>query len=93
MLTSGFNVNGHTDLKILLFLEGGGGGGGSCFTGPTLSYLLCIQVKKEDAKLYDIVVFDGPIPTEQVLWKTHCVQNTEGAALYGDLKVGMHYRY
>ena len=50
-------------------------------------------MKKEDAKLYDIVVFDGPIPTEQVLWKTHCVQNTEGAALYGDLKVGMHYRY
>ena len=38
-------------------------------------------------KAYDIVVFEGPPMTEQVLWAEHCVQGTWGAELHKDLKV------
>lgn len=40
----------------------------------------------------DIVVFEGPPKTEQVLWPTHCVQESWGAEMHKDLKVTfIHY--
>ena len=39
-------------------------------------------------KLYDVVVFEGPPKTEQTLWPRHCVQDSWGAELHKDLKVG-----
>jgi len=38
------------------------------------------------AELFQSVVFTGPPKTEQVLWPSHCVQNTWGAELHKDLK-------
>ena len=35
----------------------------------------------------DVVVFEGPPKTEQVLWPTHCVQESWGAEMHKDLKV------
>ena len=44
--------------------------------------------KPEDVKVFDEVVFKGQQrPIKQVLWPTHCVQNTSGAELHKDLKV------
>ena len=37
------------------------------------------------AELFQSVVFTGPPKTEQVLWPSHCVQNTWGAELHKDL--------
>ena len=36
------------------------------------------------------MVFTGPPKTEQVLWPRHCVQESWGAELHKDLKVGHH---
>jgi len=41
----------------------------------------------EKAKTMDVVVFEGPPKTEQVLWPTHCVQESWGAEMHKDLKV------
>ena len=40
------------------------------------------------AELYQTVVFTGPPKTEQLLWPRHCVQESWGAELHRDLKVG-----
>lgn len=44
-------------------------------------------VATENAKTFDTVIFDTTPPVEQKLWPRHCVQNTWGADLHGDLKV------
>merc|ERR1711936_1286723 len=41
----------------------------------------------ERAALYDVVTFEGPPKTDQVLWPRHCVQESWGAELHQDLKV------
>ena len=38
-------------------------------------------------KTYDVVVFEGPPKTEQILWPRHCVQESWGSELHKDLKV------
>ena len=38
-------------------------------------------------KAYDVVVFEGPPKTEQILWPRHCVQESWGAELHKNLKV------
>ena len=49
---------------------------------------ISIQIQDaEKAKTMDIVVFEGPPRTEQVLWPTHCVQESWGAEMHKDLKV------
>ena len=45
------------------------------------------KVKADDAKVFDVVVYDGEPPMEQVLWPDHCVQGSDGAKLHADLKV------
>ncbi|XP_065348796.1 nicotinamidase [Cloeon dipterum] len=45
-------------------------------------------VRADQAQLYDTVIFDGKPPTTQKLWPRHCVQNSWGAELHKDLKVG-----
>ncbi len=50
------------------------------------------KVKDTEAKLYDSVVYDcEDCPHPQILWPAHCVQNSEGANLHKDLKVGCNY--
>lgn len=50
---------------------------------------VCPQIQNaDDAKVSDVVVFKGPPVTEQILWPRHCVQETWGAELHKDLKVG-----
>lgn len=44
-------------------------------------------VKAEDAKLLDLVIFEGPPKKEQILWPKHCVQGTWGAEIHKDLKM------
>ena len=39
----------------------------------------------------DVVVFEGPPKTEQVLWPTHCVQESWGAEMHKDLKVEKYF--
>ena len=47
-----------------------------------------LQIQDADkAKTMDVVVFEGPPKTEQVLWPTHCVQESWGAEMHKDLKV------
>lgn len=43
-------------------------------------------MKKEDAKLFDTVIFADPY-LEQILWPKHCVMNTWGAELHKDLVI------
>lgn len=45
------------------------------------------KVKAEDAKMYDIVMFDSDPPQQQTLWPAHCVQGTEGAKIHNELKM------
>ena len=45
------------------------------------------QIKAEEAKMYDSVVYDGEVPLEQILWPVHCEQGSWGAKLHADLKV------
>jgi nicotinamidase-related amidase len=48
------------------------------------------QVAPEDAKVYDVIVFDvhrNGVPMEQKMWPRHCVQGTWGSQLHQDLKV------
>ena len=46
------------------------------------------QIQDADkAETMDVVVFEGPPKTEQVLWPTHCVQESWGAEMHKDLKV------
>ncbi|XP_033124401.1 nicotinamidase-like [Anneissia japonica] len=47
-------------------------------------------ISAEDAKLLDTVVFSGPPRMEQILWPTHCVQETFGAAFHKNLKLNGH---
>ena len=42
-------------------------------------------------KTYDVVVFEGPPRTEQILWPRHCVQESWGSELHKDLKVLNNY--
>ena len=50
--------------------------------------LLFLKIQDaEKAKTMDVVVFEGPPKTEQVLWPTHCVQESWGAEMHKDLKV------
>ena len=68
-----------------------------------ISFIENVQLRKLDAtskiqdaaraKEYDVVVFEGPPKTEQVLWAEHCVQGTWGAELHKDLKVIHMYIY
>lgn len=44
-------------------------------------------ISAEDAKLLDTVIFEGPPITEQILWPTHCIQDSWGAQLHPELKV------
>ncbi|XP_023343129.1 uncharacterized protein LOC111712678 [Eurytemora carolleeae] len=37
--------------------------------------------------LYDLVIFEGPPKTSQILWPAHCIQESWGAELHKDLKV------
>ena len=50
--------------------------------------LLTMQVKAEEAKTCDKVVYDGDPVKEQILWPPHCIQDSWGAELHPDLKVG-----
>ena len=54
-------------------------------------YILAIFLLKiqdaEKVKTMDVVVFEGPPKTEQVMWPTHCVQESWGAEMHKDLKV------
>ncbi|CAH1725196.1 nicotinamidase isoform X1 [Aphis gossypii] len=45
------------------------------------------QIKADNAKLYDTVIFEGSPKIKQRLWPKHCVQDSWGAQLYKDLKV------
>lgn len=45
-----------------------------------------LQVSKEEAKLFDDVVFENN-GIEQKLWPAHCVVNTWGSELHKDLLV------
>lgn len=45
------------------------------------------EIKKEDARAYDTVVFEGPPLNRQILWPAHCIQGSWGAKLHPDLKV------
>ena len=38
-------------------------------------------------KTYDLVTFEGPPRTEQILWPRHCVQKTWGSQLHSHLKL------
>ncbi|XP_052278204.1 nicotinamidase-like isoform X2 [Dreissena polymorpha] len=51
------------------------------------------KVKAEDAKVYDVVEFDGPPRTEQKLWPKHCVTNTWGSELHPDLKIAKNAQF
>lgn len=44
-------------------------------------------VAKEDAKIFDTVVFEGPPPIEQKLWPRHCVQESWGSQLHSELHI------
>lgn len=49
------------------------------------------QVSPDDVKVMDTVIFDvnkDGNAMEQKLWPRHCVQNSWGAELHQDLKVG-----
>ena len=48
----------------------------------------CVILDNSSSELYQTVVFTGPPKTEQVLWPRHCVQESWGAELHKDLKVG-----
>lgn len=50
---------------------------------------LLFQLKAEEANMFDTVTFEGEPSVNQVLWPTHCVRETEGAALHKDLKVSL----
>ena len=51
-------------------------------------FIFFLQIQDADkAKTMDVVVFEGPPKTEQVLWPTHCVQESWGAEMHKDLKV------
>jgi len=41
----------------------------------------------EKVELCDMVIFEGPPKTEQIMWPGHCVQTSWGAELHKDLKV------
>ncbi|XP_047741557.1 uncharacterized protein LOC108680392 [Hyalella azteca] len=48
------------------------------------------KVSPEDAKVYDVIVFDvhrNGVPMEQKMWPRHCVQGTWGSQLHQDLKM------
>ena len=42
---------------------------------------------KADAKMYEVVVYDGDVLSEQILWPVHCEQGSWGAKLHADLQV------
>ncbi|KFM79542.1 Pyrazinamidase/nicotinamidase, partial [Stegodyphus mimosarum] len=44
-------------------------------------------VSKEEAKIFDTVVFEGPPEIEQKLWPRHCVQKSWGSELHSELKI------
>ncbi|XP_071485854.1 nicotinamidase-like [Diadema antillarum] len=48
-------------------------------------------IKKEEAKVFDTVIFVGPPKTEQTLWPAHCVQNSPGARLHNDLQIAENH--
>ncbi len=45
------------------------------------------KVSAKEAKTYDVVVYDGVQPQNQVLWPVHCEQGSEGAKLHPRLQV------
>jgi nicotinamidase-related amidase len=45
-------------------------------------------VTADNAQVYDTVTFAGPPPMKQRLWPRHCVQDSWGAELHKELKVG-----
>ena len=47
------------------------------------------SVKIEELNLFDIVSFTKPVELKQVMWPDHCVQNSWGAELHKDLRVGL----
>lgn len=44
-------------------------------------------ISRDNAKLYDTVIFKGKYQLEQRLWPRHCVQDSWGAELHKDLKI------
>ncbi len=47
------------------------------------------SVKIEELNLFDIVSLTKPVELKQVMWPDHCVQNSWGAELHKDLRVGL----
>ena len=45
----------------------------------------------EVSKVFDVVVYEQTPTIKQVLWPTHCEQNTWGAEFHKDLKVGVTF--
>ena len=45
------------------------------------------QIMSSEAKVMDTVIFEGPPPTVQKLWPSHCVQGSWGSELHTELKV------
>ena len=41
----------------------------------------------EKANVFDLVVFEGPPKTEQILWPAHCIQESWGAEFHKDLRI------
>ena len=47
-----------------------------------------MQVQREQAEVYDVVVFDiDGEKREQIMWPPHCIQGSWGAELHSKLKV------
>ena len=44
----------------------------------------------ENSKVFDTVVYEHTSKIKQVLWPIHCEQNSWGAELHKDLKVGIN---
>lgn len=44
------------------------------------------KIRHSEAKVLDTVIFDGPPPTVQKLWPSHCVQGSWGSELHTELK-------
>ncbi|XP_002161671.4 nicotinamidase isoform X2 [Hydra vulgaris] len=41
----------------------------------------------DNPEVFTKVIYDGEIPREQVLWPSHCIQNSSGAELHPNLKI------
>lgn len=51
------------------------------------------SVNMADLKLFDVVPFIKPAELQQVMWPDHCLQNSWGAQLHKELRVGVVINY